>query len=121
MRNFAVVLFAVTVVLGLYSIPAQAGDDAIAQITVSADAGAGNECSAILRPKTNYAIQPGVDVYVKMGTDGGAQASSVNVKVEAGKLYDTPTTATQRYICVKPVANGSASSVNIFQYRSPTE
>lgn len=122
-RNLAVFFTSLALVTGFCAMPSMAGDDPAFQLTMSADAGNGAECTAVLRPKTKYAVQPTVDTYVRVSPvgDGGTTATSSSVKVAAGKLYDTPTTQTQRYICGKPVSAGAASTLNGFIYRGPTE
>ena len=121
-NNIAVFVLTLAVTLGIFALPATAGDDAVSQITGSADAGVPAICSSVLRPKTRYAIQPNVDVYVRVSPAAtGYDATSANVKVVAGTLYDTPTTSTQNYICVKPVTAAASNTVQIFQYRGPQE
>lgn len=120
----AVVAFMATV--AVLNIPsAQAGDDPAFALAYGADGGAGVECTGALRPKTRYAVQPTSNVYVRVTTspsqDGGVlSATTSSVRVDSGKLYDTPTTSLQLYICVKPVSNGSGT-LNGFIYRGPTE
>lgn len=127
MKNITVFIASLLLTLAVCSLPARAGDDPVSQLTFSADAGAGNECSAALRPKTHYAVQTTVDVYVRVSapiqSDGGTldPATSANVKIAAGKLYDLWTTQTQTRICVKAVTAGASASLNIFQFRGPQE
>lgn len=121
---FVLALAAGIFLLGLmFAGAAQAGDDPVFQLVMSADAGSGAECTGILQAKTRYAVQPTVDTYVRVSLNGdaGVTATSASVKVAAGKLYDTPTTATQRYICGKPVSAGAQSALNGFINRGPTE
>lgn len=122
-QNLAVFAVAAALTLAILFAPsAQAGDDPVTQLTLSADAGAGAECTAILQPKTHYAVQPTVNVYVRVSSDGSSvTATSASVRVDSGKLYDVWTTATQRYICCKPVAAGAASACNVFKYREGRE
>ncbi len=76
-----------------------AGDDYAGQTIAYTGTAA---CSTALRPKTRYAIQCTTDCRVKMSTTGTAAdtASATSVLVAAGKLYDTPTTSGQTFICV---------------------
>ena len=122
-QNLAVALTAFLITVGILSIPsAQAGDDPVTQLGLSADAGANSECTAALRPNTHYAVQPTVNVYVRVSTASGSEAAtSANVRVDANKLYDVYTTTTQTKICCKPVAAGAASTCNVFRYSSVRE
>lgn len=118
-QNLAVFLIAAVLTLTMLFAPnAQAGDDPATQVTLSADAGAGAECTGALKPKTHYAVQPLVNAYVRVTSNTtAATATSTSVRIDANKLYDVWTTSTQVYICAKPVAAGAASSFNVFLYR----
>lgn len=95
---------------------ALAGDDYVATVAYTGTAA----CSAALLPKRNYAVRCTTDCYVRVTKDTtNATATTTSVKVLADKLYDTPTTAEQVYIC----AIQSASSGNMYIYlnRGPNE
>lgn len=62
-------------------------------------------CSTILKPKTKYAVRCTTDCHVKVTSSVGT-ATTNDVKLLADKLYDLPTTATQRYICAIQVSAG---------------
>jgi hypothetical protein len=98
---------------------ALAGDDQVTSLSYTAT----QSCTAILRPKTNYAVQCTTDCYVRVQVDQAADAgTSVNtssVLLSAGKLYDTPTTSGQLYICV--VRSSASGTANIFIHREARE
>jgi hypothetical protein len=93
-----------------------AGDDPVTTLAYTGTA----TCTSALRPKTKYAVQPTTDAYVRVTSSTTlATADSSSVQVAAGKLYDTPTTKDQVYICcVQVTASGSCK---IFINRGPTE
>lgn len=111
------VIFALVVFL--VACAAFAGDDPRTSVAYSGTQG----CTAALRPKTWYAIQCTTDCYVRMQeantADAGMSVNTSSVKVPAGKLYDTPTTSTQVYICV--VQSAASGTMNVFLHRGPTE
>ena len=90
--------------LALLSLVAFAGDDYIQTVAYTGTAA----CSTILPAKRKTAIRCTTDCYVKMSSTGTAvgTATTNDMLVAAGKLYDTPTTATQRYICAIQSAAG---------------
>ena len=121
MRTTAIVLAAFLVGALLFALPARAGDDARQQLVLPADGGVVAVCSTLLRPKTNYAVQPGADSYVavsKTGDGGIGLVTTSNVLVGANKLYDVATTSDQQYICCKrAAASATAANCNILEYR----
>ena len=123
--NLTVFAVAALLTLALFSLPASAGDDPVQQLVLPADGGVVAVCSTILRAKINYAVQPGADSYVSVSQtgDGGAGvATSANLLVGANKLYDAPTTASQRYICCKrAAASTTAANCTILEHRERTE
>ena len=113
------ITLAVAVTLGFATL-ALAGDDPVQTVAYTGTQG----CTTALRPKVNYAIQCTTDCYVRMQeantADAGISVSAGNsVSVPAGKLYDTPTTASQVYICV--VQSSASGTMKVFVYRSRTE
>jgi hypothetical protein len=93
-----------------------AGDDPVTQVAYTGTAG----CSAALKPKTKYAVQPTTDAYVRVTSDTtNATATSNSVKVAADKLYDVATTSTQTYVCCVQVS--ASGTCKIFLFRGPTE
>ena len=98
---------------------AMAGDDQIQSVAYTTT----QTCTSALRPKTWYAIQCTSDCYVRMqeanSADAGQSVNTGSVKVPAGKLYDTPTTYNQTFICV--VQSTASGTMNVFRHRGPTE
>ena len=123
--NITVFAVAAALTLAFFSLPASAGDDPVQQLVLPADGGVDAVCSTLLHPKVNYAAQPEADSYVSISAtgDGGAGvATSANVLVGTNKLYDTPTTATQRYICCKrAAASTTAANCKILLHREGAE
>jgi hypothetical protein len=116
MKNIALVLAAFIATTALLAL---AGDDPVQSVAYSSTQG----CSSALRPKTKYAVQCSSDCYVRMQTattaDAGMSVNNVSVKVAADKLYDTPTTSGQVYLCVVQVS--ASGTANIFLNRGPNE
>ena len=125
--NFAVVGL-VAVLAGVYAIwpqDAAAGDDPAGQVAYSAAVG----CSGKLRPKTKYAVQCTTDCFVRVvreingvaASDGGVMSvnATTSILLAAGKLYDTPTTYDNLYICI--VQSAASGSAKLFINRGPTE
>ena len=116
MKNIALVLAAFIATTALLAL---AGDDPVQSVAYSSTQG----CSSALRPKTKYAVQCSSDCYVRMQTattaDAGMSVNTVSVKVAADKLYDTPTTSGQVYLCVVQVS--ASGTANIFLNRGPNE
>lgn len=100
---------------------AYAGDDKVATLNMSLDAGSAVICTSVqLSAGQQYAVQPTVDTYVNVSptNDGGVGVvDSDDTLVGANKLYDIWPTNDRRYICCKPAANGAASKCNIKKYR----
>lgn len=116
MKNIALVLAAFIATTALLAL---AGDDPVQAIAYTST----QTCSSALRPKTKYAVQCTTDCYVRMQTattaDAGMSVNTSSVLVAAGKLYDTPTTALQVYLCV--VQSAASGTANIFINRGPNE
>jgi hypothetical protein len=93
-----------------------AGDDFIASVSYTGTAA----CSSQLRAKGKYAVRCTTDCHVRVSRNGTTDlATTDDVLLSAGKLYDLPTTATQRYICaIQSSANGA---VKIYLNRSTQE
>lgn len=114
-------LVAVTAISAvLVALAAFAGDDPVTQVAYTDTQG----CTAILRPKATYAVQCTTDCYVRVQEAATADAgisvgSSTSVKLAADKLYDTPTTSTQRYLCA--VRSTASGTMKVFLYREPRE
>lgn len=102
-------------IIALFSAVALAGDDYVATVAYTGTAA----CSAALKPKAKYAVRCTTDCHVRVTNSTSITATTNNVKLLADKLYDTPTTATQTYIC----AIQSSASGNMFIYlnRGPNE
>lgn len=95
---------------------AVAGDDPVTQVSYTGTQG----CTAALQPKKKYAVQCTTDCYVRVTSDTtNAPATTNSVLVSAGKLYDTPTTASQVYICA--IQSAASGSLKVFLNRGPTE
>lgn len=90
--------------LALVATFALAGDDYRQTVAYTGTAA----CSTILQPKANYAVRCTTDCYVHMSKTGTAAdtAAATDVLLAAGKLYDTPTTSLQTYICFLQSAAG---------------
>jgi hypothetical protein len=102
--------------LTLLSLSALAGDDPVAQVAYTGTAA----CSAALKPKSKYAVQPTTDAYVRVTSDTtNATATSNSVKIAADKLYDLNTTSTQVFICCIQVS--ASGSCKIFLNRGTGE
>jgi hypothetical protein len=116
MKNIALLLSAFVVTVSLLSF---AGDDPVQAIAYTST----QTCSSALRPKTKYAVQCTTDCYVRMQTattaDAGMSVNTSSVLVAAGKLYDTPSTSLQVYLCV--VQSAASGTANIFINRGPNE
>lgn len=116
MKNLALLLSAFILTTSLLSL---AGDDPVQSIAYTST----QACSSALRPKTKYAVQCTTDCYVRMQTattaDAGMSVNNVSVKLAADKLYDTPTTSAQVYLCV--VQSAASGTANIFINRGPNE
>lgn len=98
MKKFAILL--------ILSAVALAGDDYVQTVAYTGTAA----CSTILRPKGKYSIRCTSDCHIMVSSDGSANTATTNhMLVSAGKLYDLPTTATQRFICaIQATAAGNA-------------
>lgn len=98
------IIFAVMAALALVAL---AADDYQAGMDITT--GASNVC-VIARPKTNYSVRCTADAYVRTSpvNDGGIPATSKDVLVTAGKLYDIPTSSSDNAICaLQSTASGS--------------
>lgn len=111
MRNILtlITLLAAAVCLG--------GDDYKATVSYTGTAA----CSTILRAKAKYAVRCTTDCHVHLSTTGSAAdtATTNDVLLAAGKLYDAPTTSVQRYICA--IRSASSGDMLIYLNRGPTE
>lgn len=116
MKKFIAVIAATATLVAFVAL---AGDDPRAQVAYTATQG----CTAALRPKTKYAVQCTTDCYVRVQevstADAGMSVNTSSVKLLADKLYDTPTTSTQVYICAVRVS--ASGTMNVFIYRGPNE
>lgn len=103
--------------LALVATLALAGDDYMLTVAYTGTAA----CSAQLKAKTKYAVRCTTDCYVKVSSTGTAAdtATTNNVLLSAGKLYDTPTTATQRYLCA--IQSTAGGNLLIYLNRGPQE
>jgi hypothetical protein len=102
-----------TLLLTLVASAALAGDDYVATVAYTGTAA----CSSALKPRTNYAVICTTDCYVRVTSDTtNATATTNSVLVSANKLYDTPTTGTQTFLCA--IQSASAGNMRIFQFRS---
>lgn len=96
---------------------ALAGDDPVAQVAYTGTAA----CSSQLAPKKKYAVQCTTDCYVGVSSSNalGLPTAAASVFLQANRLYDLPTTASQQYICaIQATASGS---LKIFLNRGPNE
>lgn len=99
----------------LAALTALAGDDYIATVAYTGTAA----CSSLLQPRTKYAVRCTTDCHIRVTDNTSYTATSNNVLLAAGKLYDTPTTGTQRYICaIRSAADGS---MLVYKNRGPNE
>lgn len=92
-----------------------AGDDYVATVAYTGTAG----CSSELRPKAKYAVRCTTDCHVRVTSSASIVATTNDVKLLADKLYDVPTTATQRYLCAVQVSSGG--NMLIYLNRGPQE
>lgn len=97
----------------------EAGDDYVASVAYTGTQG----CTAQLRPKARYAVRCTSDCYVRMQpaatADAGMSVNTNSMLLSAGKLYDTPTTYDQQYICA--VQSSASGTMHVYLYRGPTE
>jgi hypothetical protein len=76
--------------------------------------GAASACVAV-SPKTSYSVRCTQDAYVKATYDGTVDpATSKDVLVTAGKLFDVPTKANQGFICAIQSTAAGACYLYIF-------
>jgi hypothetical protein len=101
----------------LLSLTALGGDDYIATVAYTGT----SACSSALRPKTKYAVRCTTDCYVRVSSlnSGSGLATTNNVLLAAGKLYDTPTTKDQVYICA--IQSAAGGNMLIYTNRGPQE
>lgn len=101
--------------------PAFAGDDPVAQLSMSVDAGSAVVCNTVELAVKRYAVQPSVAAYVSASNtnDGGIGVVDANkhAKIAADALYDIWITKDKRYICCKPAVDGAPSTCKILLYR----
>lgn len=108
-KLFALMLVAASVAL--------AGDDYKQSVSYTGTAA----CSTILKAKSKYAVRCTTDCYAMVSTTGTSAdtATTNHVLLTAGKLYDLPTTSTQRYICA--LRSSADGAMKIYLNRGPTE
>lgn len=100
-------------ILTLVAGVALAGDDYVATVAYTGTAA----CSSALQPRTNYAVICTTDCHVRVTSDTtNATATTNSVFVAANKLYDTPTTGTQTFICA--IQSSSGGNLKIYKFRS---
>jgi hypothetical protein len=98
MKKLALLLLVATFAL--------AGDDYQQTVAYTGTAA----CSTQLRAKVKYAVRCTTDCYVHLSSTGTATdtATTNDVLLSAGKLYDAPTTSGQRFICfIQSAAGGN--------------
>lgn len=110
--------FTLLVLVGPASL-ALAGDDYVTSVAYTGTQG----CTAQLRPKMRYAVRCTSDCYVRMQqsavADAGMSVNTSSMLLPSGKLYDTPTTSDQQYICV--VQSSASGTMHVYLYRGPQE
>lgn len=132
--NKAILKYVAAVVLAVAIIPfiGEAGDHQVEVLTFPTfnDGGvpAGvHVCTANAYYKRNMAVQAtgatgtGMHVRPVAVNDGGELATVQDVYVASGKLYDTPTTWDDPYLCFRGVDGGVPTSVTVFIHRERGE
>lgn len=100
-----------------------AGDDYVATVSSTSPAVA---CSSALMTKRRYALQCNGTAYAHVAStgllaDGGAPdpATTNDVSVSSGSLYDFATTGTQSYVCV--LASAGTVACKVYLNRGTSE